>query len=165
LSLFVFYMPMLLIMVLRFIKWTSRAISWMIQSNKGCMWSNHLVSIVKSILTMFINSIWHSMGLSKHSEQPPGFDSEEYPWGYMLTTGLWTSSLSRTNIHCPTSTFFSISLLVQKSFARLIFVRVIIKSRSARTTFLRLPSPSGIGCMSIWLCRLDSPILLHISCT
>jgi hypothetical protein len=35
---------------------------------KGCMWSNHPVSKVKSILTIFINSIRHSMGLSKHQE-------------------------------------------------------------------------------------------------
>jgi hypothetical protein len=26
-------------------------------------------------------------------------------------------------------------------------------------------SPSGTGCMSIWLCRLGSSMLLHISCT
>jgi hypothetical protein len=30
---------------------------------------------------------------------------------------------------------------------------------------LRLPSLPGTGCTSIWLCRLDSPMLLHISCT
>jgi hypothetical protein len=35
---------------------------------KGCMWSNHPASKVKSILTTFINSIRHSMGLSKHQE-------------------------------------------------------------------------------------------------
>jgi hypothetical protein len=32
------------------------------------MWSNHPVSKVKSILTMFINSIRRSMGFSKHQE-------------------------------------------------------------------------------------------------
>jgi hypothetical protein len=31
--------------------------------------------------------------------------------------------------------------------------------------FLRALSPSGMSCMSIWLCYLDSPLLLHISCT
>jgi hypothetical protein len=30
---------------------------------------------------------------------------------------------------------------------------------------LRLPSPPGMCCISIWLCHLDSPMLLHISCT
>jgi hypothetical protein len=45
---------------------------------------------------------------------------------------------------------------------RSIFVRVIIKSRSIRKTFLRLYSLPGTGCMSIWLCCLDSPMLLHI---
>jgi hypothetical protein len=29
--------------------------------------------------------------------------------------------------------------------------------------FLRLPSLLGMDCTSIWLCRLDSPMLLHIS--
>jgi hypothetical protein len=32
------------------------------------VWSNHSASKVKSILTIFINSIRHSMGLSKHQE-------------------------------------------------------------------------------------------------
>jgi hypothetical protein len=32
------------------------------------MWSNDPASKVKSILTMFINSIMHSMGLSKYQE-------------------------------------------------------------------------------------------------
>jgi hypothetical protein len=32
------------------------------------MWSNRPTSRVKSILTMFINSIRYSMGLSKHQE-------------------------------------------------------------------------------------------------
>jgi hypothetical protein len=49
----------------------------------------------------------------------------------------------------PASIFFLISLPVQKSFPRLIFIWVIIKSRSAQKTFLRLPSPPGTGCMSI----------------
>jgi hypothetical protein len=35
---------------------------------KRCMWSNHLVLKVKDILTMSINSIRRSMGLSKHQE-------------------------------------------------------------------------------------------------
>jgi hypothetical protein len=35
---------------------------------KRCMWSNHPALKVKSILTMFINSIRCSMGLSKHQE-------------------------------------------------------------------------------------------------
>jgi hypothetical protein len=39
----------------------------MVQSKK-CMWSNHLALKVKNILTMSINSIRHSMGLSKHQE-------------------------------------------------------------------------------------------------
>jgi hypothetical protein len=47
----------------------------------------------------------------------------------------------------------------------LISVRVIIKSRSVWKIFLRLPSPPGMDCTSIWLCHLDSPMLLHISCT
>jgi hypothetical protein len=39
------------------------------------------------------------------------------------------------------------------------------QSKSVRRMFLRLLSPPGMGCTSIWLCRLDSPMLLHISCT
>jgi hypothetical protein len=35
---------------------------------KRCIWSNHPSSKVKSILTMFINFIRRSMGLSKHQE-------------------------------------------------------------------------------------------------
>jgi hypothetical protein len=38
------------------------------QAKKKCMWSNHLASRVKNILTMFINSIRCSMGLIKHQE-------------------------------------------------------------------------------------------------
>jgi hypothetical protein len=64
----------------------------------------------------------------------------------------------------PASTFFLINLPVLKSFLRSIFIQVIIKSRSARKMSQRLPSPPGTGCMSIWLCLLDSPLLLHISC-
>jgi hypothetical protein len=52
-----------------------------------------------------------------------------------------------------------------KSFRRSISVHVIIKAISIRKTFLRLLSPLGMGCMNIWLCCLDSPMLLHISCT
>jgi hypothetical protein len=65
----------------------------------------------------------------------------------------------------PASTSFSISLPVRRSFCRSISIRVTIKPRSIRKTSLRLPSPPGMGCMSIWLCRLESPMLLHISCT
>jgi hypothetical protein len=39
------------------------------------------------------------------------------------------------------------------------------QSRSVRKTFLRLHSPTGMDYMSIWSCRLDSPMLLHISYT
>jgi hypothetical protein len=46
-----------------------------------------------------------------------------------------------------------------KVFFKAISIWVIIKSRSVRKTFLRLHSPPGMGCMSIWLCRLDSPML------
>jgi hypothetical protein len=56
-------------------------------------------------------------------------------------------------------------LAAAKVFSRSIFVWVIIKLRSACNTFLRPLSPPDMGCMSIWLCHLDSPILLHISCT
>jgi hypothetical protein len=52
-----------------------------------------------------------------------------------------------------------------KVFPRSIFVQIIIKSRSIQKSLLRPPSPPGMGCMSIWLCCLDSPMLLHISCT
>jgi hypothetical protein len=38
----------------------------MVQSKKKCMWSNPLALKVKNILTMSINSIRRSMGLSKH---------------------------------------------------------------------------------------------------
>jgi hypothetical protein len=72
---------------------------------------------------------------------------------------------SRTNIHCPVSIFFLINLSVLKFSPRSTFVQVIIKSRSVQKTFLRLHSPLGTGCTSIWLCRLDSPMLMHISCT
>jgi hypothetical protein len=40
----------------------------MVQSKMRCMCSNQPALKVKSILTMFINSIRHSMGLSKHQE-------------------------------------------------------------------------------------------------
>jgi hypothetical protein len=65
----------------------------------------------------------------------------------------------------PALTFFLINLPVQKSFPRSIFVRVIIKSRSVQKTLIRPLSPPGMGCMSIWLCHLGVPMLLHISCT
>jgi hypothetical protein len=58
-----------------------------------------------------------------------------------------------------------INLPVLKYSLRSISIRVIIKSRSVRKTFLKLLSPSGTGCMIIWLCCLDSPMLLYISCT
>jgi hypothetical protein len=41
----------------------------MVQSKKKCMWSNHPALKVKDILTMSINSIRRSMGLSKHQER------------------------------------------------------------------------------------------------
>jgi hypothetical protein len=50
-------------------------------------------------------------------------------------------------------------------FSRSISVPVIIKSKSIRKMSLRLPSPPGTECTSIWLCRFDSSMLLHISCT
>jgi hypothetical protein len=50
-------------------------------------------------------------------------------------------------------------------FLRSISIRVIIKSRYVRKMFLRLPSLPGMSCTSIWLCHLDSPMLLNISCT
>jgi uncharacterized membrane protein YfhO len=40
----------------------------MVQSKKKCMWSNHPTLKVKNILTISINSIRHSMSLSKHQE-------------------------------------------------------------------------------------------------
>jgi hypothetical protein len=40
----------------------------MVQSNKRCMWSNHPALKVKNIITMSINSIRRSVGLSKHQE-------------------------------------------------------------------------------------------------
>jgi hypothetical protein len=52
-----------------------------------------------------------------------------------------------------------------KVFPRSIFVQIVIKSRSIQKSLLRPPSPPGMSCMSIWLCCLDSPMLLHISCT
>jgi hypothetical protein len=60
------------------------------------------------------------------------------------------ASLSRINIRCPASTFFSINLPVLKSFSRSIFVQVITKSRSIQKMSIRSPSPPGMGCMSIW---------------
>jgi hypothetical protein len=65
----------------------------------------------------------------------------------------------------PRIDIFSINLSVLKSFPMSIVVWVTTKSRSTRKTFLRLPSPPDMSCMSIWLCRLDSPMLLHISYT
>jgi hypothetical protein len=64
----------------------------------------------------------------------------------------------------PALTFFLINLPVQKSFPRSIFVWVIIKSRSVQKTLIRPLSPPGMSCMSIWLCHLGVPMLLHISC-
>jgi hypothetical protein len=40
----------------------------MVQSNKRCMWSNYPALKVKNIITMSINSIRRSVGLSKHQE-------------------------------------------------------------------------------------------------
>jgi hypothetical protein len=40
----------------------------MVQAKKSCMLSNHPAFKVKDTLTMSINSIRHSMGLSKHQE-------------------------------------------------------------------------------------------------
>jgi hypothetical protein len=40
----------------------------MVQAKKRCMLSNHPTFKVKDTLTMSINSIRHSMGLSKHQE-------------------------------------------------------------------------------------------------
>jgi hypothetical protein len=40
----------------------------MVQSKNMYMWSNHPALKVKDILTMSINFIRHSMGLSKHQE-------------------------------------------------------------------------------------------------
>jgi hypothetical protein len=57
-----------------------------------------------------------------------------------------------------------INLSVQRSFRRSISIWVTIKLRSVQKVSLRLLSPPGMGCMSIWLCRLNSPMLLHISC-
>jgi hypothetical protein len=44
-------------------------------------------------------------------------------------------------------------------------VHAITKSRYVRKTFVRLYSPLGMDCMSIWLYHLDSSMLLHILCT
>jgi hypothetical protein len=60
---------------------------------------------------------------------------------------------------------FFINLLVLRSSPRSIFVHLIIKLRSIWKTFIRSHSPPGTGCTSIWLYHLDSPMLLHISCT
>jgi hypothetical protein len=49
----------------------------------------------------------------------------------------------------PASTFSLINLVVQESFPRSIFIRVIIKSRSVQKMFIRLPSLLGMSCMSI----------------
>jgi hypothetical protein len=65
----------------------------------------------------------------------------------------------------PASTFSLINLPMQESFPRSTSVQVIIKSRSIRKMSLRLHSLPGTGCTSIWLCRLNSPMFLHISCT
>jgi hypothetical protein len=40
----------------------------MVQLKKKCMWSNLLALKVKNIITIFINTIRRSMGLSKHQE-------------------------------------------------------------------------------------------------
>jgi uncharacterized membrane protein YfhO len=40
----------------------------MVQSKMRCACSNHPALKVKDILTMYINSIWCSIGLSKHQE-------------------------------------------------------------------------------------------------
>jgi hypothetical protein len=71
----------------------------------------------------------------------------------------------KNKYHLPASTFFFINLPVLRSFPRSVSIQVITKSRSVRNMSLRLRSPPGMGCTSIWLCRLDSPMLLHISCT
>jgi hypothetical protein len=49
----------------------------------------------------------------------------------------------------PRINIIFINLLVLRSFLRSVSIRVIIKSRSIRKTFLRLPSPPSMGCMSI----------------
>jgi hypothetical protein len=50
-------------------------------------------------------------------------------------------------------------------FPRLISIQLIIKSRSVQKMSLRLSSLPGTDCTSTWLCCLNSPMLLHISCT
>jgi hypothetical protein len=71
----------------------------------------------------------------------------------------------KNKYHLPRIDILFFQLVDAKVFPRSISVRVIIKSRSIRKTFLRWHSPPGMGCMSIWLYRLDSPMLMHISCT
>jgi hypothetical protein len=71
----------------------------------------------------------------------------------------------KNKYHLPRIDILLINLPVLKSSPRSISVRALTKSRSVRKMFLKLHSPSSTGCISIWLCRLNSPMLLHISST
>jgi hypothetical protein len=71
----------------------------------------------------------------------------------------------KNKYHLPRIGILLINLPVLKSSPRSISVRALTKSRSVRKMFLKLHSPPSTGCISIWLCRLNSPMLLHISST
>jgi hypothetical protein len=110
------------------IKDDTQGVSWIEDTIEGIIWQ-------RAYLSEFFN-----LGLSSIV-----CEEERSIFEVVSIISPWMLLLSRTNIHCPTSTFFFINLPVLRSSPRSIFVRLIIESRSVWKTYLKLPSPPGMG--------------------
>jgi hypothetical protein len=101
------------------------------------------------------------------------------PWGYLalfvkkkdqslrLCVDYWPLNAITIKIKYPLP---HIDILFDQLVGAKVFFKVDLHSSYHQIKihpedFLRAPSPLGMSCMSIWLCYLDSPMLLHISCT